>query len=413
MKKVILSLFFCMLAGAFSASGVCVRGDQPHPRYLDAVALFGEGKYDEASAILDSLYNSPMRDDAVCYYLGMSEFARGNETDAETHIEEAVAADSLNLWYLEALASIYESKSKGAELAAVCERMLAVDSERFNDPAFYSRLGGAYAASHNLPKAKYYLDKALDMLPDYTPANYSRALVSLEERNFDGFFKHVNILMADPEMDSDWKLKFLSSIPGEVLDGKVKSRVDAFLDLTRTAIAADPDNMKFHLFLQSAAAYCAEWPVVVEEAYKIIEMSGNDQDTRESMLQMAGDAYMSMEKYKECFNAYSAVLKINPSNISTLNNYAYALSLKRKDLGKALKMSGKTIEAEPNNATYLDTYGWILHQMGRDKAAKDIFKRAMMFGGRKESVILKHYAEVLTALGEKDLASYYETLSEK
>ena len=70
-------------------------------------------------------------------------------------------------------------------------------------------------------------------------------------------------------------------------------------------------------------------------------------------------------------------------------------------------MSKKTIEAEPDNATYLDTYGWILHLLGKDKEAKPYFKHAMLYGGKDSAVQLDHYAEVLYALGEYDLAQVY------
>ena len=70
-------------------------------------------------------------------------------------------------------------------------------------------------------------------------------------------------------------------------------------------------------------------------------------------------------------------------------------------------MSKKTVEAEPDNATYLDTYAWILHLQGRDKDAKPYFKHAMLYGGKDSAVIMDHYAEVLYALGEYDLAQVY------
>ena len=94
-----------------------------------------------------------------------------------------------------------------------------------------------------------------------------------------------------------------------------------------------------------------------------------------------------------------------------LNNYAYYLSQEVKNLRKALKMSKKTVEAEPDNATYLDTYGWILHLLGRSKEAKPVFKHAMIYGGRESAVVLAHYAQVLHALGEEDVATYYEGLA--
>ena len=96
-----------------------------------------------------------------------------------------------------------------------------------------------------------------------------------------------------------------------------------------------------------------------------------------------------------------------------LNNYAYYLSLEKKKLKKAAAMSRITVEKEPDNATYLDTYGWILHLQGLDQKAKPYFKHAMLYGGRDSAVILSHYAEVLDALGEHDLAKSFRMLAEK
>ena len=70
-------------------------------------------------------------------------------------------------------------------------------------------------------------------------------------------------------------------------------------------------------------------------------------------------------------------------------------------------MSKKTVEAEPDNATYLDTFAWILHLMGKDLEAKPFFKHAMLYGGKESAVILRHYATVLEALGEGDTAKVY------
>ena len=70
-------------------------------------------------------------------------------------------------------------------------------------------------------------------------------------------------------------------------------------------------------------------------------------------------------------------------------------------------MSRKTIEAEPDNATYLDTFGWILYLMGKPEEALSHFKRAMIYGGKDSPVILDHYAEVLFALKEYDRAMVY------
>ena len=39
--------------------------------------------------------------------------------------------------------------------------------------------------------------------------------------------------------------------------------------------------------------------------------------------------------------------------------------------------------------------------------AKPFFKHAMLYGGKESATMLEHYATVLDALGEKDLAKVY------
>ena len=107
------------------------------------------------------------------------------------------------------------------------------------------------------------------------------------------------------------------------------------------------------------------------------------------------------------YKAYDAALKIDPTYVPVLNNYAYFLSMEGKRLNKAYAMSKITVEKEPDNPTYLDTFGWILYLQGKALEAKPFFKHAMLYGGKDSVVILDHYAEVLYALKEYDLAFVY------
>ncbi|MCD8208085.1 MAG: tetratricopeptide repeat protein [Bacteroidales bacterium] len=120
-----------------------------------------------------------------------------------------------------------------------------------------------------------------------------------------------------------------------------------------------------------------------------------------------GDVHHLLGDSKNAYEAYENALKINPLYLPVLNNYAYYLSLEGKKLKKAAEMSAKTIDAEPDNATYLDTYAWILHLLGRSDEAKPYFKHAMLYGGKDSAVVMDHYADVLFALGEYDLAFLY------
>lgn len=90
-----------------------------------------------------------------------------------------------------------------------------------------------------------------------------------------------------------------------------------------------------------------------------------------------GDILHKQNRIQEAYEAYDSCLMHNPDNVMCLNNYAYFLSLEAKDLKKAEKMSYRSITAEPNNSTYLDTYAWILYQQGRYEEARIYIEQAL------------------------------------
>jgi Tfp pilus assembly protein PilF len=148
------------------------------------------------------------------------------------------------------------------------------------------------------------------------------------------------------------------------------------------------------------------------EAEKIIKLAlQNNTDSDSSFMAQIystqGDIYFQWEKYKNSYQAYEKALKYAPQNIVLLNNYAYYLSLRGKDLKKALVMSKATVEKEPEMATYLDTYAWILYKLERYEEAKTQFRKALLHGGDNEPVILEHYGDVLFQMGEKTNAKMY------
>lgn len=79
----------------------------------------------------------------------------------------------------------------------------------------------------------------------------------------------------------------------------------------------------------------------------------------------------------QAFQMYDSCLVYKPDHISSLNNYAYYLSLANRDLKKAELMSYQTVMEEPNNDTYLDTYAWILFQQGRYDDAQTYIDRTL------------------------------------
>lgn len=181
------------------------------------------------------------------------------------------------------------------------------------------------------------------------------------------------------------------------------------------ALQRFPNNIDLLQLRASSFWQMGEYDSAIDDYVNCAAVADNGSEIQLRCYSALGDLYHLKGDQKTAFSYYDKALKLDPNYVPVLNNYAYYISerypepVKKvpKDLRKALDMSRITIEKEPDNATYLDTYAWILHLMGLDLEAKAHFKHALIHGGKESGVILRHYATVLKALGENDLAEVY------
>ena len=118
---------------------------------------------------------------------------------------------------------------------------------------------------------------------------------------------------------------------------------------------------------------------------------------------MLGDVYNGMREYTKSDNAYEQALAFNPDNDLVLNNYSYYLALRRDNLERAEKMAAQLIKAHPKNASYLDTYAWVLFMREKYKEAKRAMESAIDTGDAG-ATHFDHYGDILFKLGETDEA---------
>lgn len=108
-----------------------------------------------------------------------------------------------------------------------------------------------------------------------------------------------------------------------------------------------------------------------------------------------GDFYHSLDSVSKSFDHYESALEIDENDLMVLNNYSYYLSVEGKELDKAERMSARTIEIEPGNSTFLDTYAWILFKKGHFSEAKFIIERAIDNMEEPSGVVVEHYGDIL------------------
>ncbi|EAZ79394.2 hypothetical protein ALPR1_17138 [Algoriphagus machipongonensis] len=126
-----------------------------------------------------------------------------------------------------------------------------------------------------------------------------------------------------------------------------------------------------------------------------------------------GNAFYNLKETDKSFKYFDKAVELNPNDEQVLNNYAYFLSLEKKDLEKAKKMSEKVVRRFPNNGTFLDTYAWVLFQTGDYQGAKKYMDLAMEHELEPSGVMLEHYGDILYHLGQKSEAISYWKKAEK
>jgi Tfp pilus assembly protein PilF len=109
---------------------------------------------------------------------------------------------------------------------------------------------------------------------------------------------------------------------------------------------------------------------------------------------------------------YARSLKIDSLNVVVLNNYSYSLAVRGENIARAISMSRYTIEKEPYNPTYLDTYAWVMFRSNNLDDAEKFIKKAIQYGGGANPEILSHYGDIMAKKGKtkEALAAWNEAL---
>jgi tetratricopeptide (TPR) repeat protein len=194
-----------------------------------------------------------------------------------------------------------------------------------------------------------------------------------------------------------------------------KEDLDEVIRICAPAVEYMPDALEFYYYWGLAHYQKEQQKEAMDVFQKGARQVGpqSDKDLASDLYSMLGDLYHMQKMDAKAYAAYDSALVYKPDNIGALNNYAYYLSLERKNLDKAEEMSYRTVKAEPTNGTYLDTYAWILFEKGKYVEAKIYIDQAMLNGGDQSSVVVEHCGDIYYHVGEPEKALEYWKQAEK
>src|SRR5690606_12610887 len=108
-----------------------------------------------------------------------------------------------------------------------------------------------------------------------------------------------------------------------------------------------------------------------------------------------GDTYHALDLHAESNVAYDEALAIDSNNTYVLNNFAYYLALRKEELSKAASMSKKSNELNPGNASFQDTYAWVLFQQGKYNEALTWIDKAWDATEKPTATLAEHKGDIL------------------
>lgn len=165
------------------------------------------------------------------------------------------------------------------------------------------------------------------------------------------------------------------------------------------AIDKFPNEINLYIFAGYSLYLLNEYEPIVDFSEKALEIEVVEKDQTIQFLNILADAYRGLELLEKSDSIYEEILIIEPDNLLIRNNYSYYLSVRGVELERAEELSRLTIKKEPKNATYLDTYGWILYKMGRVEDALKYIEAAIKNGAYNSAEVLDHYGDIMFDLG--------------
>jgi len=342
-----------------------------HSQYVLALVemLFNNGKTEEAlTKVLNSLEAYPNQPDLHLAAYTLYKEKRELET-AQTYLVRAFSnTDLAGEVKAKAYAEILgETKSQRRD--ALLEQLRGLMLEHHpRDPSVLSTLGDEQLLAPNKAGALAYYKQALESNPRLEPVLQNTVTLMFEL-------------------------------------GEDFAEIEKY---TVMAVEEFPEKPEFWFFYGTSKLAQKNYQEAASSLEKALELNNgiNKQLTILAKGQL-GDAYHYLNQKEEAYNNYEEVLALNPDNDHILNNYAYFLSLDKKELEKAKAMSKKLVSKFPTNATYLDTHAWVLFQLKEYEDAKQFMKQALDYQAAPSGVMYEHYGDILYQLGKKQEALVY------
>jgi tetratricopeptide (TPR) repeat protein len=358
------------------------------------------GKQDEANREIQKLVAAYPLESKYPLLMGDLYLEQDNPGKAYEYYRKASQIDPHDPYYIVSMAAYYEyihdtEAAREQITSALKDARLDIDTK-------LTILGRYIVASRKNKTEMQSIDALfrtlLEQHPHETGLNmlYGNYLLSNGQTE-EAKFQYRIVIETSPEEETAWQQLLGISLKEE--------KPDDCLAISRSAQIHFPGDPEYYFYEGVALSLKKSYREALS-AFRHGATLTAKEDTQflSDFYGQIGDACYRLNERREAFEAYETALKYNEKNATVLNNYAYYLAIANHDLNKAESLSVQTIQLQPDNSTFIDTYAWIFFLRKNYTLAKFYIESAISKGGDKSAEIVDHYGDILYFAGDSEKA---------
>ncbi|MEO8435510.1 MAG: tetratricopeptide repeat protein [Pyrinomonadaceae bacterium] len=190
-------------------------------------------------------------------------------------------------------------------------------------------------------------------------------------------------------------------------------RVDEGVALLQKRLKGSSEDFAEYLSISGLYLQAARAPEAVKAALKALELvpAERPEMTASGLIALSAAQERAGDP-KGSETSLRRILSHDPNNATALNNLGYFLTERNERLKEALEMIQRAVGANPRNASFLDSLGWVYFKLGQLKEAEQNLNKAAR-ANATSATIQEHLGEVYHALSDsgKARAAWEKALS--
>ncbi len=398
--------------------------------FLEAYEKKLIGKYDEAIALYEEVYNGSKDNHAAAFELARIYDQQRKSNDAIRWMKLAQEGEPTNVYYQEFLAELLQSAGRFSEAAEVYEKLAKKDGNDYyyHRWAYYlvraneiddaikvydeleKRVGinegitrrkqSLYLGQGDTRKAEKELEKLVDAFP--RSADYRHLLATFYEQVNEGKKArevYQEILEIDPgNAEAQMALAGRSASSNNEIQ-YINSLKPAF---EQEEVAIDLKIAKLLPFIQKVAD--TGDPELAEAGIELTNILERVHPSDAKAAAAAGDLLFYSGRLEEARTKYQRTLELDESVYSVWEQLATTYLLEG-DFSELLEASNDAIDLFPNKAQLYYLNGLAALELGKYRDAQDMLDQAALMSGKDQNLkqqVLGALGEALTALEDFD-----------